>query len=567
MDIESSVINEIKNFFPYMEEEFLINISNKGIYNRAKKDLEKIKDNICVSLTDSLFIQVSASNDFTVTLDKNVQQSICTCPSQSICKHIIMSVLYLKQYYQDNKTEDNDNDINENICKIEESNFDYIDLKELTDEKAIKIIGKKDYNSLVSSINIKNEAVFEYNEMLEVSIKSKNVKVYFPKNNSIENSICSCKEKDLCIHKSYAIIAYMIKELNINLSNKESKINIGEQERNFLIRLNSYIALLMDTGLSSLTYNEIKKIEKLYIQSYGMKFFNIAEELKSLSSELSFYFSKNVSFSNRKIMNTFCKIYNTALAINLNINDDKLENILLGKRVDESFNLDNINLIGLGCTCFLTKRKDFVLSAYFYCTELNSILSISTLRHLDENYSLDYLYSSGMIWENELSFETASVSKVFLKGAKISIGKISSTRQTKCSIKGKTKVSDLKNIIFEDYNILKQELNKKAFQYFEKYNQTSNIYLIKVNKLNNIHFDKINQKLKFDVFDKSENIIEFEIKYNTVTEYGIKAIESKNENKVIFDYILGSIKEKNDSLYGTLLSGILDDEIKNIFFK
>lgn len=41
MDSKNSIINEIKSFLPFINEEFIVSISNKGIYKRSVKDLEK----------------------------------------------------------------------------------------------------------------------------------------------------------------------------------------------------------------------------------------------------------------------------------------------------------------------------------------------------------------------------------------------------------------------------------------------------------------------------------------------------------------------------------------------
>ncbi|MCD7979404.1 MAG: hypothetical protein LUF31_02350 [Fusobacterium sp.] len=57
----------------------------------------------------------------------------------------------------------------------------------------------------------------------------------------------------------------------------------------------------------------------------------------------------------------------------------------------------------------------------------------------------------------------------------------------------------------------------------------------------------------------------FDIKYNSVSENAIKYFE-KNKTGSYFEYILGSITEKNGIMNGKFLSGIQDGKIKNIFF-
>lgn len=559
MDSKDSIINEIKNFIPFINEEFLISISNKGIYKRSLKDLEKLKENINISLNEENKIKIDIE-DINVILDINIQQSSCTCPSSSICKHIIMSLLFLKEYYENNSQKD--------VQKVINNKEDYIQLKELTQETALELIGKKDYIPIVQSVFIRNEAEFEYSNLLTVTIASQNVKVYFPKENSIKNSMCSCKEKNFCKHRAYAIISYLIKENKItdNLESDNS-FELGDKEYEFLNNIMEYISMFFDTGITSLTEIEIKRTEKFYIQSYGMKLFQMATEIKNLSSELNLYFSKNVSFSSSRLLKTLCIIYNRAYAILISKNDIKKRNILVGTKKEDSFQLDNISVIGLGATCRLTKRNDLMVIVYFYCKDIKSIISMSTLRPMEsQNITPEFLYNSSSVWAEDISFRIASTSKMILKNAKLTTGKISNTKSTTSKLKGETLIEDIKDISIENYSMLKEILENRTFNYFEPYSEVNNIFIVKVNKLEFKPYDKVNQKLSFFVFDLNENKIEFEIKYNSVTKNAIEYIERRKDKK-IFQYILGNIKEKNGVLKGSFLSGFSEGKIKNIFFK
>lgn len=562
MDSKNSIINEIKSFLPFINEEFIVSISNKGIYKRSVKDLEKARENILLSVKNAGIIEVKIE-DVVVELNINVQNSKCTCPSSSICKHTVMALLYLKEFY------DNNQNIEEEIKEDEKEKIDetifYEELKKLTGEKVLEIVGKKIYNSLINSIFIRNEAVFEYGDMLTVTIASQNVKVYFPKEKSIENAMCSCKEKGICSHKAYALISYLIKEGKITEEDTEyDKIEIGEKEREIIENLHIFISSIFDRGISGLTGNEISQTEKFYIQTYGIKLFAAADELKNLSSELGFYFSKNISFSNKRLMHILCSIYNRTSAL-LIIEDNRKKLMLAGQRREEKFNLDNIELIGLGASGGITKRNDLLITAYFYCKDIKNILSMSTLRPYENRSQLSTLYNMGQVWSNELSFKDVSVSKMVLKDAKLSLGKISSAKSTVCNIKGKTTEEDIHELAVSDYSFIIDELKKHKFRYFEPYSATKNIFLIKAEEIKNIEYDKIEQKLKFDSLDSNGNTIIFDIKYNSVSENAIKYFE-KNKTGLYFDYILGNIIEKNGIIYGKFLSGIQDGQVRNIFF-
>lgn len=562
MDSKNSIINEIKSFLPFINEEFIVSISNKGIYKRSVKDLEKARENISLAVKDTGLIEVKIE-DAVVELNVNIQNSKCTCPSSSICKHIVMALLYLKEFYDNNQ--DGAEEIKEEAKEeIDETVF-YEELKKLTGEKVLELVGKKNYNSLINSIFIRNEAVFEYGDMLTVFIASQSVKVYFPKENSIENAMCSCKEKGICSHKAYALISYLIKKGKITEEDTEyDKIEIGEKEREIIQNLHLFISSIFDRGISGLTGNEISQAEKFYIQTYGIKLFAAADELKNLSSELGFYFSKNISFSNKRLMHILCSVYNRISAL-LVTEDNRKKLMLAGQRQEEKFNLDNIELMGLGASGGLTKRNDLLVTAYFYCKDIKTILSMSTLRPYENSSQLGTLYNMGQVWSNDLSFKEVSMSKMTLRDAKLSTGKVSSAKSTVCSIKGKTSEEDVQEIAVSDYSFIGEELRKHKFKYFEPYSATKNIFLIKAEEIKNIEYDKIEQKLKFDSCDSNGNIITFDIKYSSVSENSIKYFE-KNKTGLYFEYILESISEKNGVMNGRFLSGMQSGQIKNIFF-
>lgn len=554
MGIKSDLLKEIENFLPFIDEEFIVGISNKGIYKRSIKDLEKIGEIEIEKAGEGIRGKVE---DNIVDLNLNLQKSRCSCPSASICKHIVMTLLYLKKYYDNNKIEE------ETLSeKIEEkSEEDFKELKELTAEKVLEILGKKNYNSYLKSILIRNEVEFQEGEMYVAYLFGENVKVFFPKKNSIENAMCSCKERGLCSHKMYALVGYLMKEGKIGEEDyKNEVVKIGEKEEIFFESVKEFIGKFLDKGLMGVMENEITTIEKFYIQAYNLKLYTLAEELKNLSSDLALYFSRNTSFSSSRILHTICLIYNRSRALS-KVKDTRKLISLVGNKDDEKFKLNRVNLIGLGASSFLTKRGDIFLNTYFYCEDIKSILTMGTLRPYTNKGDLNVIYNSGVVWSNEWSFLNVSKNKWTLKDAKISEGKISSSKNIISSNLGETTTQDIEKIAISDFNIIKMNIRKHKFDYFEPYNSAKNIFLVKVKELKNMEYDSVGQKLRFDIFDEENMKIEFSIKYNVVSENVIKYIENNGKE---FEYILGSINEKKGELFGIFLSGFGKYRIKNI---
>lgn len=589
MDSENRIIikEKLKNLVPTLSEDLFISISNKGIVNRGKKDLEKERDHIVFTINEKGELIAAAAEETFVTLKDAVTACTCSCPSLSVCRHIIMVLYYAKEYYE---SMSNGTAVprlisyeNEEILTFAEINYtstkeDYIELNTLTIDEIKKIIGKKDYMSIINSIDmsndtavsqlLKNEAVFSYGEMLQVSLKSQDVTVYFPKTSSIANSICSCKERGMCRHKSYALISYLVTECNISLPYETETIELKEKEIMFLRQVKVQMESYLEKGIASLTKDIIWQTEQNYIRAYALKLFQLAVEFKLLSSNFAAYFSKNLSYSNAKTMHIICKIYNRTMAL-LNMScDDSRKGLLIGKRKEESFKLNELLLIGLGVVPKLTKRNDLLFSAYFYCMDLKEILILSTLRPLENQKDMlslkEYLFKTGLFWSDELPLNKFYKNQITVKDAVITSGRISGTKSSVCTIKEQVTEKCLFDICLKDFGSLREELRGHTYQYFAPYTEVNRIYLVQIYDMGITSYDKIKQRLLFPIYDKTGEEIMIEIQYNAITEKVIGALENNRDIK--FSYLLGDFREKNGKITGMYLSGMYNGTICNLYF-
>lgn len=74
-------------------DDYLIGLANKGIVNRAYKDKGEVTAEI-LTLGEEASVKVGEE---TVTVRIPLGDSRCTCPSRSICRHVILGILTLKE--------------------------------------------------------------------------------------------------------------------------------------------------------------------------------------------------------------------------------------------------------------------------------------------------------------------------------------------------------------------------------------------------------------------------------------------------------------------------------------
>lgn len=90
--MQDSIISGFGALLKNLNEEFIISISNKGTLKRALKEMEGKVFEI-EELEHSISVQ---GDDFKVELTTEPSKFKCTCPSRSICKHVIIGYLYIK---------------------------------------------------------------------------------------------------------------------------------------------------------------------------------------------------------------------------------------------------------------------------------------------------------------------------------------------------------------------------------------------------------------------------------------------------------------------------------------
>ena len=75
------------------DDDYLIGLSNKGIVKRAYKDKEETAVEV-VSAGEEAVLKVGSE---TVTVCFPLGESKCTCPSRSMCRHVVLGILVLKE--------------------------------------------------------------------------------------------------------------------------------------------------------------------------------------------------------------------------------------------------------------------------------------------------------------------------------------------------------------------------------------------------------------------------------------------------------------------------------------
>ncbi len=83
-----------KKWLADFDDDYLIGIANKGIVKRAYKDKEDGNYRVLSAEEEA---EVSVGGE-TVRIRVPLSESTCSCPSRTVCRHVVLGVLALREY-------------------------------------------------------------------------------------------------------------------------------------------------------------------------------------------------------------------------------------------------------------------------------------------------------------------------------------------------------------------------------------------------------------------------------------------------------------------------------------
>ena len=264
------------------DDDYLVGLSNKGIWKRAYKDLEGETPSLAWQGEDA---QVTLDSE-TCVIKKPLGESTCSCPSSGICRHVVTAILWLKgQMGEDNQKEQggevsvNNEDTQENqnlqmslgnsavqgpptvedslsvqgpptvedsltvqgtsTAQGSQSGTQTQKLSEpSTRESAVgrssvpreefltvpidrlkRACGNRRYQTFLGRIKTGELPEFTETSIVTVTIPWEQTTVRIL--SPLEHSTCTCHSKELCGHKAQALLLYQLKHGKIHLKDLE----------------------------------------------------------------------------------------------------------------------------------------------------------------------------------------------------------------------------------------------------------------------------------------------------------------------------------------------------------
>ena len=546
--------NFLKSFIIFIEacsDEVLIQASNKGIVKRSHKDMDN-NLNIEVNIEEDRICTKINSEEECILKD-NIHDSTCSCPSKTICKHIITSFIYIRE----NRAE---------LLNIEENGL----LKEQCNNININFDNILDYdmNKLVKSIGINKlkEIIFrvEYGvcptikeeNILTISIDDIHEEVRFYHNLSADQGLCNCKSKELCIHKAEAIIHYKIKKNTLNIDSLKSHINL-KIDYELIKEIEALLREILEMGLSKISSDILEKIESYAILCGSKDMPSMEKRLRSLKSFLEEFFNKQVGFNINEFRKYISRIYISCESL-LNSKDINLKNSIIGENKTSYFEIPTLKLYGLGMNPWISTSGYEGNTFYFYCESNGQWYTYTAMiPTYYDSHRKNNISAQDSIW-NDINIEEASKSQIVLYRCKINRNnRISSSKETTCNIIGDTKINELdfKDKMYDDWNeVYKCIQNNYSYLGIDGA-ENRNLFMLKIKSYDKSIYNEKLQILTMKIYDINNNEIFIKINYKNDIENKIKTLEKLEKMDQLPIRILGKVYKEEGKFMVNIIFG------------
>lgn len=499
-------------FVPFANEAFLVTLANKGLYKRALKDLETT-GLVELTVTDGR-LQIRL-DDITVSLDPNVAQSTCNCPSKTVCKHILMGILVAAgcASSESETAPAGCENVSPNATPEPPSSEAWKELKNVDLAQLRKQAGKKLFEDTLRLIQDGWTADFTEGDILEATINTESITVYFPKEDSLNRAVCKCGESGLCKHKLIAILSYLSLQgtLSSNTDGSQPELSLlTEDTLNVLKGTSRFIIGILEKGLISCGENEAETAIQYSIRLETCGIGNLARLFRSLSSDIENMLAKHVGFQPLTTFATLSRLHNTITLILRNTqNNEMLSRLIEGTRSDY-YTTPVGHFTGLGANPWQTRSGYFGITAYFFYHEKQSICTLTSsmadyyehTQSLVTPENLNRQLEMQSFWNNSASLARLSSSTLVLRNFKLNRQqRLSSSTQTQCEIENKVTISGLDALLaipeLSDPTLRPEE----RYDYFRK-KQPEQLALVPFTHLSEVYFDPSEQKLYFTAINE-----------------------------------------------------------------
>lgn len=590
----------LRELLSQVDDDYLIGLGNKGILKRAYKDLEQespVADWQQEEAQDKAQakargkeqdkghakIQVNLSEE-TCVICAPLGESTCTCPSRSMCRHIVTAILWLKGNLDAGgpggaESEDGDNSggserkdgdsaggagikdgdsIGEAELEDRDSSGD-IELKEACEdgagkpkfsefleiptERLVKACGAGHFRKFLAHVRTGGLPRIEASSIVTVELPWEQavVKLLEP----LSYSSCTCHSKELCTHKAQALLVWRLREGVCTLQELEAGQEAEgafdlEQVREVCENLRETVKLHLCTGLSRQSPEASVSMERLAVICHRAGLADMERSLRGAAAEYTQYFERQARFREEELLGRLLELYALAGYMQREEKTNELQK-LAGTFRDTYEFAGKLRLVGVGSRSFQSKTG-YEGEIYYFLDEANGrYLTWTDARPVfyegTGRKSQTAMEHSQAPWGLNCSREQLFQAEIELSDARLAPGgRLSASQETKGEFLGEKSLYDeeISRRIVWDYTKLLKIFGSHEFDASDGVESSGDgtedrkgerLVLLGAVRWGEAAFDKTMQRFSWELFDMEGRRIYVSLKYTKEEKFVIRLLE------------------------------------------
>lgn len=538
-----------------VDDDYLIGISNKGIVKRAYKDKEETAAEI-VSMGEEAAIKVGEE---TVTVHFPLGESKCTCPSRSICRHVIQAILTLRESCAAEASSSGDalqaeasqekaaaSPEEKTISQEEASAKVRAEIAAYPLAALKKTLGSKQLQVLVNQALSGITPEIQYASVVTVRLPVQEagsefvVKLLSP----LEYSACTCHKKELCVHKAAAMLwcrldAKTLTVEELSAGTAEERSYDMEKVREAAGQMTACLEELFSIGLSRTSKDTTDYLERLAVISHNTGLARFEGYFRALFDSYDRYFKRNAVFKTGDLMGQMARLYRRAKLLQQAKDSAEVEQYA-GEFRAEYLPVGKLDLIGITIEHFESQTGYEGETVYFLEENTKQWYTLTNARPM--------FYEAGKRrrpaekaqapWGLNISLEGLLDTKICLTAAKCDERRrLSSSQDTKGEIMGKQKLSpaDLEGWYYKDFGTLfSEQIGKQQKEWLMRDGsaEEANLVFVQPDFFEKADFSRTGQQLSQRLYDKAGHELILEVTYSEDEAATIRYLERLSEKKL-----------------------------------
>ncbi|WP_153978579.1 MULTISPECIES: hypothetical protein [Paenibacillus] len=482
------------------------------------------------------------------TLESTLDHWDCSCPSDHICKHVLISILYYQREHQTDEEVTGQDMLAEAVPSSEETNNNSksssiaMDTEELAPghESRFRWMTESDLSTLIQSYSSSmiEEVWFrlKYPEQIEVLEDSlltvrlvrQDIEVSFTQEPSLAKALCKVKQTAGNMAKLEALLRYR-RQQHVD---DENVLSGRVYDTKFSIQTvrecRSMLADLLKTGLARLPQSYMAQLETLAVAAHSGNLPDVERSLRGIQGELQLFFNRHIRFSMQTMLDRVSKLYLALQVLEQERTSAYMQSQLIGSFRSKYYTVPQLHLYGLGADAWETRSGYRGITYYFYCFEDEEIYTYSDVRAVyydDNSFSYAEHYGAFTPWLTNVTFRQFAGEELQFQTVKVNNDRrLSSGEGAKLELMTRTNVEDVNlGKYMQDVPSLLLE-DSRTFELFT--NPKERFAILRVARIVDHSFDKRTQQLILTIETEEGELLPLTLPYSMDWQMMIQRLES-----------------------------------------